>query len=111
MEHRYINENQTRVAPEIIKEVINTKSDVIKMLLGKSRDLTEKEVPELKQQAVVRSNDILQTEVDRLVHMREVNPNVRLEEIYFFKNQLKIACDLIESATTRLDALRVIITI
>jgi len=111
MEHRYINENQTRVAPEIIKEVINTKSDVIKMLLGKSRDLIEKEVPELKQQAVVRSNDILQTEVDRLVYMREVNPNVRLEEIYFFKNQLKIACDLIESATTRLDALRVIITI
>jgi len=68
-------------------------------------------VPELKQQAVERTNDILQTEVDRLTHIREVNSNVRIEEIDFFKSQLKIACDLIESNTIRLDALRVIVTI
>ena len=111
MEPRYINENQTRVAPEIIKEIINIKLDLIKTLLGKSRYLAEKEVPDLKQQAVERTNDILQTEVDRLTHMKEINPNVRIEEIDFFKNQLKIAYDLTESATIRLDALRIIVTI
>lgn len=107
----YINENQTRVADEIIKEVINIKSDEIKMLLGKSRDLAEKEVPELKHQAVERMNDILKMEVARLTHMRKINSNVRIEEIDFFKNQLQTASDLIESATIRLDALRIIITI
>ena len=107
----YINENQTRVADEIIKEVINIKSDVIKMLLGKSRDLAEKEVPELKHQAMERMNDILKTEVARLTHMRKINSNVRIEEIDFFKNQLQTASYLIESATIRLDALRIIVTI
>ena len=111
MNTRYINENQTRMAHEIIKEVISIKSGVIRMLLGKSRDLAEEEVPELKHQAVERMNDILKTEVVRLIHMRKINSNVRIEEIDYFKNQLQTVSDLIESATIRLDALRIIITI
>ena len=111
MNTRYINENQTRVAHEIIKEVINIKSDVIKILLGKSRDLAEKEVPELKYQAVESKDDILKTEVGRLTHMRKINSNIRIEEIDFCKNQLQTASDLIESSTIRLDAWRISITI
>jgi hypothetical protein len=43
--------------------------------------------------------------------MRIVNPNIRLEEIEYFKNQLEITSKLIATASIRLDALRIIITI
>jgi len=111
LENNIINENQNRVAPEIIKEIIRMKSDVIRTLLDKSRKLAEEESPRLKQQAAERTNDILQREVDRLEHMRKVNSNVRLEEINYFKNQVQVTSELIESASIRLDALRIIITV
>jgi len=111
LENNIINQDQNRVAPEIIKEIIKMKADVIRALLVKSRNLAEQESPNLKQQAAERSYDILQREVDRLEHMRRVNSNVRLEEINHYKNQLEITSELIASASIRLDALRIIITI
>ena len=87
------------------------KADVIRKLLDKSRNLAEQASPNLKQQAAERSNDILQREVDRLEHMRKVNSNVRLEEINHYKDQLQVTSELIASASIRLDALRIIITI
>jgi len=111
LENNIINENQNRVSPEIIKEIIRMKSDVIRTLLDKSRNLAEQESLKLKQQAVERTNDILQREVDRLEHMRRVNSNVRLEEINYFKNLLEVTSELIVSASIRLDALRIIITV
>ena len=111
LENNIINVNQNRVAPEIIKEIIRMKADVIRTLLDRSRKLAEEESPNLKQQAAERSNDILQREVDRLEHMRKVNSNVRLEEISYFKNLLEVASGLIASASIRLDALRIIITV
>ncbi len=111
LENNIINENQNRVSPEIIKEIIKMKADVIRILLDKSRNLAEDEAPELKQQAEERTINILQIEVDRLEHMRKVNSNVRPEEIEHFKNQLEVTSGLIASASIRLDALRIIITI
>jgi ATP-dependent helicase HepA len=87
------------------------KADVIRTLLDKSRNLAEEESPKLKQQAAVRTHDILQREVDRLEHMHKVNSNVRSEEIEHFRNQQDITSELIASASIRLDALRIIITI
>ena len=111
LKNNIINENQNRVAAEIIKEIIKMKADVIRKLLDKSRNLAEQASPNLKQQAAERSNDILQREVDRLEHMRKVNSNVRLEEINHYKDQLQVTSELIASASIRLDALRIIITI
>ena len=111
LKNNIINENQNRVAAEIIKEIIKMKADVIRKLLDKSRNLAEQASPNLKQQAAERSNDILQREVDRLEHMRKVNSNVRLEEINHYKDQLQVTSELIASASIRLDALRIVITI
>ncbi len=111
LENNIINKNQSRVSPEIIKEIIKMRSDVIRTLLDISRNLAEQESPKLKQQASERSNDILQREIDRLEHMRKVNSNIRLEEINYFKNQMQVTLELIVSASIRLDALRIIITI
>ena len=44
IENSTINENQDRVASEIIKQIINMKSDAIRALLEKSRNLAEDQV-------------------------------------------------------------------
>ncbi len=38
-----------------------------------------------------------------------VNPNVRAEEIQFFEQQLEMLTEVLDSASLRLDALRVIV--
>lgn len=111
LENTVINDNLGRIAPAIIKDVINLKADVIRALLEKSRNLADKEAPGLKQQAEQRTIDILQKEVERLTYMQSVNPNIRDEEINYLQDQLAIMSGLIESACVRLDALRVIISI
>ncbi len=106
-----INQNQEKVPSEIIKEIISMKADVIRILLEKSRYIADEQVPKLKRQAVARADGILRAEVDRLLYMRKVNPNVRLEEIEYYKHHLHVTSELISSASMRLDALRIIIVV
>ncbi len=48
-------------------------------------------------------------EIERLKALQQVNPNVRDEEIQFFKQQLQQLIDALKSSNLRLDAVRVIV--
>ncbi|MBT4076283.1 MAG: hypothetical protein HOE78_06835, partial [Gammaproteobacteria bacterium] len=50
-------------------------------------------------------------EINRLVALQSINPNVRDEEIEFFENQLKLVSEQIDVANIRLDAIRVLVAI
>jgi len=52
----------------------------------------------------------LTREIDRLRALRQVNPNVRDEEIEYLERQQELITGILESATLRLDAVRVIIS-
>lgn len=48
-------------------------------------------------------------EIERLKALRQVNPNVRDEEIQFFEQQLQQLTGALKSSNLRLDAVRVIV--
>jgi len=63
------------------------------------------------EQAHQLASDLLQNEINRLVALQSINPNVRDEEIEFFENQLKLVSEQIDVANIRLDAIRVLVAI
>lgn len=92
-------------------KVVKSREEVIKKLL----QIAEQKVGPLLsgriQQAHQLASDLLQKEVDRLLALQSINPNVRDEEIHFFEDQLKLVSEQIDKANIRLDAMRVLVAI
>jgi ATP-dependent helicase HepA len=68
------------------------------------------DAPEILASAHRRSRQTLDREINRLRALRELNPNVRDEEIEFFEQQQAKLDQLLDSASLRLDAIRVIVS-
>ncbi|MGB5396764.1 MAG: hypothetical protein WBN96_06410, partial [Gammaproteobacteria bacterium] len=78
-------------------------------MLAHCEQLAQAQAPEILQAAHANAENILSTEFNRLKALRQVNPNVREDEIVFYQGQLKSLNTLIDATRLRLDALRVIV--
>lgn len=92
-------------------KVVKSREDVIKKLLAVAEKKVEVLLSDRLQQALLLANDLLQKEIDRLLALQTINPNVRDEEIDFFRNQLVQATQQIAAGSIRLDAIRVLVAI
>jgi ATP-dependent helicase HepA len=107
--HFSINKTQTLVDTGTAKQIIHAKDDVIRHLLKQCENLAQTQSPDILANAHKQTQQTLQLEINRLTALTRVNPNIRKEEIHFFEKQLKALTEVLESATLRLDAVRVII--
>ena len=71
--------------------------------------MANKQAPEILETAHQQTKQTLLIEINRLKALSKVNPNIRKEEIIFFEKQLKALTQVLESASMRLDAIRVIV--
>ncbi len=92
-------------------KVVKSREGVIKKLLEQAEQKVEPLLSGRIQQAQQLAEDLLQNEVNRLLALQSINPNVRDEEIHFFENQLKLVSEQIDAANIRLDAIRVLVAI
>ncbi len=92
-------------------KVVKSREGVIKSLLDKAEQVAAGLLPEKQQQARQNADALLQKEVDRLIALQTINPNVRDEEIDYFKNQLNQVLLQIDAANIRLDAVRVLVAV
>jgi len=92
-------------------KVVKSREEVIKRLLNVAETRVESLLAGKLEQAHQLAEDLLQKEVDRLVALQTINPNVRDEEIHFFENQLMLAHQQIDEANIRLDAVRVLVAV
>lgn len=107
--HFTISQKQTLVDAGTAKQVIQAKEDDIRVLLKQCEVLAETEAPEIIASAHQQTQQTLQLEINRLSELSRVNPNIRQEEIHFFEKQLIALTKALESASLRLDAVRVIV--
>lgn len=107
--HAIINQHQTLVDAGTAKQVIQAKEPVIRALIEKCEAHANKQAPEILATAHQQTKHTLATEINRLKALQLVNPNIREEEIYFFEKQLRVLTEVLESATLRLDAIRVMV--
>jgi ATP-dependent helicase HepA len=95
---------------ETATRIVRAYTDELRDMVKAGEQHASKQAPALLQQAHAQTVNTLQKEVDRLIALRRVNPNVREEEIAFFETQQKALIKAIDNAVPRLDALRVIVT-
>jgi len=98
------------VAKPIAKQIVQLKESIIKESLSKVSDEINEHASEYLQSHYATNLLILDNEIDRLVALKEINPQVRDEEIDFFRNQLKGFKQALSHPVSRLDSIRLIIT-
>jgi len=94
----------------IAKQIVQLKEDSIKSTLTAIDNDIEEHSSEYLQSHYATSLLILENEIDRLTALKSVNPQVRDEEIDFFRNQLKAFKLALSHPVSRLDSIRLMIT-
>lgn len=98
------------VAKPIAKQIVQLKEDCIKKHLSTINEDINAHASEYLQSHYASNLLILENEIDRLTALKSVNPQVRDEEINFFKNQLSGFKLALSHPVSRLDSIRLMIT-
>ena len=97
------------IKTEMGKQVIEHYRDTIKDMLSQNETLAQQRSTQLRRQAGARVKRTLESEVERLRALQEVNSAVKSSEIEYFEIRCKRANKAIKEAALRLDALRILI--
>ncbi|NIA31716.1 MAG: RNA polymerase-associated protein RapA [Actinobacteria bacterium] len=84
------------------------KADLFPAMLDKCREHAALHSENIKQDALQEMENLLHGEIDRLVSLAKINPNIRKIEIAALRDELQSLQKAITSARLRLDALRFI---
>ncbi len=107
--HDAINQAAQEIDKGTAAKIIGAKLKALKNMLAKAEQHAQAQAPEIIKRAHAQAETTLSTESHRLKALREVNPNVREDEIHFYEQQLVALSTLIDATQLRLDALRVIV--
>jgi len=99
----------TTIDTETINTIIRTQTHIIKNMLKHCEEIAKRQKPQLITRAHQQIMNTLMPEIERLRALKAHNPNVRDEEIEYFENQKHAINAALESASIRLDAVRIII--
>ncbi len=94
-----------QTANQIIKQIKND----VETMIDFAVKYTESKLPEAKQNAQQRANELLGKEIERLNELKKKNPTIRQEEIEFIETQLHACNEVISNAKYELQAVRLII--
>ena len=109
LSHNLIQHSRTPVNADTANRIIRAKETTLRQLIIQCEETARTQAPEILASAHQRSQQILNREINRLRALRQVNPNVRSEEIDFFIQQREMLDRALDSASLRLDAVRVIV--
>jgi ATP-dependent helicase HepA len=101
--------NQLAVDTETGRQVVAARDAVLRTLLVRCEQQAGVQANRLLQAIGQPARQSLQTEINRLRALAEVNPNVRASEIRAFELQLQQLENTLQSALPRLDAVRVLV--
>ena len=107
--HDYLNRRQVPVAMETARAIVRMKAAALHTLVADSERLVQAQAPAMRAAAQRQAEQTLTREINRLKALRRLNPNVRAEEIGYFEQQLQAVTQVLDAASLRLDALRVIV--
>ncbi|MDH5613334.1 MAG: RNA polymerase-associated protein RapA, partial [Gammaproteobacteria bacterium] len=107
--HEIINAKRAQVDIDTANKIVRAKQKILKAMLDRCEKNARLQVKTVLEQSHQQSSETLLREVNRLKALKKVNPNVRPSEIKFFENQLETLNKVLDSASLRLDALRVMV--
>ena len=107
--HAEINASHQFVDKGVGNKIIKAKKKILKAMLQRSEKFADLKSAKILKLAQQNAENILDKEINRLNALSKVNPNIRADEIAYFKKQLSTLTEVIEGANLRLDAVRVIV--
>lgn len=107
--HSDINASIIAVDAETAKQVVQAQATELKAMLDTSESMASTQSTTVLNAAHRQATQQLQTEIDRLKALRQVNPNVRADEIQYFEEVLSTLNEVLGKANVRLEAVRVIV--
>lgn len=109
LSHAAINRTLITVNKETANKIIRSQSTIIRSLLESCDQIAAKRAPSILIETHQHITLSLQAEIDRLIALRQVNPNVREAEIKYLENHIDALNHAMEASKPRLEALRVIV--
>ena len=106
----YIDKHGIVIPQETAVEVIRAHGQAIRDLVAASDHLAQQQAPTIIDAAHKQVSSALSKEINRLKALQRINPNIRKEEVEFFETQLTALSQALETASPRLDAIRVVVT-
>jgi ATP-dependent helicase HepA len=107
----HIESRQLAVSRETARRVVRAKEQRLREMMQANQQLARQLAPEIIATAQQEAHRSLNKEIHRLKALSQLNPSVRPEEIRHFEAQLEAVDSALESATLRLDAVRVIVAV
>ncbi len=109
LSHADINDRREAIPADTAIRIVRGYTQQLRELLANCESVADRQSPALISRAREQSTRSLLHEIDRLRALARVNPNVREEEIEFMEMQLEALTIALDSASFRLDALRVVV--
>ena len=108
--HELITQSRAVVNAETAGKIMRMQAKEIRKLVKSSESIAHSQAPGILETAHQQTKRTLLKEINRLKALRKVNPNVRDEEIHFFEQQWDALDQALDTASPRLDAIRVIVS-
>jgi len=107
--YRTIENPGEKLKRSMIRRIVSSREKLLRKMVQACDKLANRLAPALQQNAMEKSRTTLEREIHRLEALIKVNPNVREEELAFYRQQLIEVSKRLSSSRMRLDALRVIV--
>jgi len=109
--HPFIEEHRVHVPEKMANKIIRAKGQELRHLFSLCEEFAERKTPDILRQAHQQSGETLMREINRLKALKQINPNIRDEEVEYFEQQLATLNEVLDAASLRLDSSRVVIAI
>ncbi len=107
----WLNQAQKAINNEIANQVVKSQMALIKGLLSATEKLASQSVPAIIGAARQSALTEYQQEIDRLIALQHINPNIRDEEVDHLKHEQIKILDQLDATVAQLDAVRLIVVV
>jgi len=108
--HDFLESTKSSVDIKTAKKIISMKQKSIKNMIEKSNQKAVDIAPKAVKLSRKKTESKLTLEINRLIELRKINPNIRQEEIDFYISQQDKCRQILDTAQPRLDAVRLLIS-
>lgn len=109
-QREHIESLPKQVLPKsLVRQVLQQKEALLRKMVRASNQFAKAQTIKISERILQNATQVLESELDRLVALKQVNPNIRHDEIDYLQQQQQVIKQRLQQANLQLDALRVII--
>ncbi|MCB1616977.1 MAG: RNA polymerase-associated protein RapA [Pseudomonadales bacterium] len=109
IDHHKLSSICHKLEKAVARKILDSQQSIVHKMLQLNRQVINKKFELIKEQATAKLKSELKQERDRLLALREKNPNIREEEIRFIEIQAEALRDLISQSKCQLEGVRIIV--